>query len=151
MPHIQYMKVAISLAKIAYQNGDVPVGAVIVDPNGIIIGQGYNSKEVNNNPLEHAEMVAIANAAKKLGQWRLKDCVLYSTLEPCLMCTGAILQSRIKKVFFAVSAPKFGTVVSQNQLLDKNKFNHQASYDEGLLELPVKQILQRFFQEVRKN
>jgi tRNA(adenine34) deaminase len=67
------------------------------------------------------------------------------------MCTGAILQSRIKKVFFAVSDPKFGTVVSQNQLLDKNKFNHQASYDEGLLELPVKQILQRFFQEVRKN
>jgi tRNA(adenine34) deaminase len=68
MPHIKYMKVAISLAKIAYQNGDVPVGAVIVDSNGIIIGQGYNSKEVNNNPLEHAEMIAIANAAKTLGQ-----------------------------------------------------------------------------------
>lgn len=68
MPHIKYMKVAISLAKIAYQNGDVPVGAVIVDPNGSIIGQGYNSKEVNNNPLEHAEMIAIANATKTLGQ-----------------------------------------------------------------------------------
>lgn len=149
--HIKYMKRAIELAKIAYKNGDVPVGSVIVNKEGFIIGEGYNLKELNNNPLEHAEIVAISNSTKKIGQWRLNNCIIYTTLEPCLMCVGAILHARIFKVYFALPDFKFGAVISKLNLLDKNNFNHQAKYNYGILEADVKIMMQEFFLEIRKK
>lgn len=150
MAHTKYMQIALSLAQIAYQNGDVPVGAVIVDSQGNIIGKGYNSKELNNNPLEHAEMIAIAMASQAIGQWRLKECTLYSTLEPCLMCVGAIIQSRITKVFFSVKDNNFGGLSSKQELWTNNHSYHKITYHQGLLEFAVKEILDNFFQEIRK-
>lgn len=148
---LKYMKIALNLAKKAAKKGDVPVGAIIVDSNGNIIGKGYNTKEFNNNSLEHAEMMAIAKASKARQQWRLNDCTIYSTLEPCLMCTGAILNARIKSVVFGLRDPKFGCIISKLQLLETNKFNHQAQYRDGILADEIKLLMTNFFQEIRQN
>ena len=97
----KYMKIAIEEAKKAANSGDIPVGAVIVK-NGKVISVAHNEKEKNNSPLDHAEMIAIKNACKKLNTWHLDDCEIYITMEPCMMCTGAIIQSRIKKIYYAI-------------------------------------------------
>lgn len=151
MNDIQYMEKALQLAKIAYKNGDVPIGAIIIDNTGKIIGSGYNTKEINNNSLEHAEMIAINNASKLKKNWRLNDCILYSTLEPCLMCTGAILSARIKTVVFGACDAKFGAVISKLQLLNKNNFNHKADYRYGILEHEIINLMITFFQKIRQN
>ena len=111
----KYMKIAIEEAKKAANSGDIPVGAVIVK-NGKVISVAHNEKEKNNSPLDHAEMIAIKNACKKLNTWHLDDCELYVTMEPCMMCAGALIQSRIKKVIYGVNNEKFGHIESIEKL-----------------------------------
>ena len=141
------MQRAIELAKIAGNEGEVPVGAVIVK-NGEIIGEGYNMREQKQNPLSHAEIEAINNAAKKIGCWRLEDCELYVTLEPCPMCTGAIINSRIKTVIFGAYDKNAGSMDSVINLCDY-PYNHKVEIYGGICEDQCKEILQNFFQNLR--
>ena len=143
----KFMQRAIELAKIAGNEGEVPVGAVIVK-NGEIIGEGYNMREQKQNPLSHAEIEAINNAAKKIGSWRLEDCELYVTLEPCPMCTGAIINSRIKTVIFGAYDKNAGSMDSVINLCDY-PYNHKVEIYGGICEDQSKEILQNFFQNLR--
>lgn len=143
----KFMQRAIELAKIAGNEGEVPVGAVIVK-NGEIIGEGYNMREQKQNPLSHAEIEAINNAAKKIGCWRLEDCELYVTLEPCPMCTGAIINSRIKTVIFGAYDKNAGSMDSVINLCDY-PYNHKVEIYGGICEDECKEILQNFFQNLR--
>lgn len=144
-----YMEVCLSLAKIAYKKGEVPVGAIVVDENGKIIGKGYNTKEKKHNSLYHAEMIAINAACKKKKSWRLLDCTLYVTLEPCPMCAGAIVNSRIKKVVYGACDKKAGAIGS---VFDINLFplNHKFEVESRVLEEKCSSILSDFFKEIRK-
>lgn len=143
----KFMQRAIELAKIAGNEGEVPVGAVIVK-NGEIIGEGYNMREQKQNPLSHAEIEAINNAAKKIGCWRLEDCEMYVTLEPCPMCTGAIINSRIKTVIFGAYDKNAGSMDSVINLCDY-PYNHKVEIYGGICEDQCKEILQNFFQNLR--
>ncbi len=143
----KFMQRAIELAKIAGNEGEVPVGAVIVK-NGEIIGEGYNMREQKQNPLSHAEIEAINNAVKKIGCWRLEDCELYVTLEPCPMCTGAIINSRIKTVIFGAYDKNAGSMDSVINLCDY-PYNHKVEIYGGICEDQCKEILQKFFQNLR--
>ena len=143
----KFMQRAIELAKIAGNEGEVPVGAVIVK-NGEIIGEGYNMREQKQNPLSHAEIESINNAAKKIGCWRLEDCELYVTLEPCPMCTGAIINSRIKTVIFGAYDKNAGSMDSVINLCDY-PYNHKVEIYGGICEDQCKEILQNFFQNLR--
>ena len=145
---MKYMEMALEEAKKAYKNGDVPVGAVIVKDNKII-SKAYNKKEKNNVSVYHAEILAIIKACKKLKTWRLDGCSLYVTLEPCLMCSGAIIHSRISKVYFATKNEKFGYVSSIDSLLNK-KNNHKVEIEEGLCKKQAQRILIDFFKNKRK-
>ena len=144
-----FMKEAIKEAKKAYKRKEVPIGAVIVYKNKII-ARGYNLRESKKNSLLHAEIVAISKACKKLKSWRLDECDLYVTLEPCPMCSGAIIQSRIKNIFFGASDPKAGCVKSKLQLFEPGIFNHNVNVAGGLLESDCSQLLKDFFLEIRK-
>ena len=146
--HIKYMKEALKLAKKAYLLGEVPIGCVIVY-DGKIIGRGYNRRNTDKNTLSHAEITAINKASKKLGDWRLEDCTLYVTLEPCQMCSGAIIQSRIKTVVMGCMNPKAGCGGSVLNLLEMKEFNHQAEVIRGVMEEECSSILQLFFKELR--
>lgn len=142
-----YMMLALAQAELAYQLGEVPVGAVIVQ-NDKVIATGYNRREVDKNALSHAEHTAIDNACKALGGWRLPNCTLYVTLEPCLMCAGAIIHSRIDRVVFGTTDPKtgaFGSLTNVNDL----PVNHHPAIVPGVCEAECKAILQRFFAELR--
>lgn len=143
-----YMEIALKLAKKASNNGDVPIGAIIVDENNNIIGKGFNKKEKNNDPTQHAEIIAIKKACKKIGNWRLLNCTIYTTLEPCLMCVGALLQTRIKHIVFALKDSKFGCVESLYNLTLDKRFNHRSEYTYSL-NLESKKMLQTFFGEIR--
>lgn len=143
----QYMQAALKEAEKAFLKDEVPVGAVIAY-NDKIIARGHNLREKNQNVLEHAELVAIRKACKKIGSWRLEDCKLYVTLEPCPMCAGALIQSRIKEVYFGAYDPKFGSSGSVLNLFDY-KFNHQVIYHGGLLEPESKALIQSFFKKLR--
>ena len=140
---------ALKEAKKAYKIGEIPVGAVIVLDDKII-ARGYNKREKENSAISHAEINAIKKANKKLDSWRLEDCVLYVTLEPCPMCAGAIIQSRVKEVYFAAKDPKTGAAGSQLNLFDY-KFNHQVNYHGGLMEQESKELIQDFFRKLRNN
>ena len=144
-----FMKEAIKEAKKAYKRKEVPIGAVIVYKNKII-ARGYNLRESKKNSLLHAEIVVISKACKKLKSWRLDECDLYVTLEPCAMCSGAIIQSRIKNIFFGASDPKAGCVKSKVQLFESGLFNHNVNVAGGLLESECRQLLKDFFSELRK-
>lgn len=120
-----YMQEAIRLAKQAEGLGEIPIGAIVVK-DGQIIGRGYNRREVDKNPLGHAELMAIAEAAKRLGGWRLEGCQLYVTLEPCPMCAGAIVQARIKQVIYGAEDPKSGYAGSLYNTLQDQRLNHQV-------------------------
>lgn len=142
------MKKALERAKKAASKGEVPIGCVIVK-DGRIIASGYNKREEKKNSLLHAEMVAINSACKKLDAWRLCDCTLYVTLEPCPMCAGAIINSRIKRVVFGASDPKagaFGSVVNLNEY----PFNHKCLISSGVLGEECAAILSAFFRKLRK-
>ena len=143
------MKEALKEAKKAYNKLEVPVGAVIVK-DGKIIARAHNQKETKLDTTNHAEILAIQTASKKLNSWRLIDCEMYVTLEPCSMCAGAILNSRIKKVYIGASDEKTGAVGSVLNLFTDYKFNHKVLYEKGILETNCKDILQEFFKELRK-
>ena len=140
----EYMKIAIKLAKKASKNGDVPVGALIVK-NGKIISKAYNKKEKTKNATAHAEIIAIKKACKKLKTWHLEDCILYTTMEPCIMCSGAIIQSRIKKIVYSLSNENFGNIENNEYFKSNNIEIIKNIYLEENLN-----IIQNFFREKRK-
>lgn len=146
---IHWMKLALSLAQQAGQNGEVPVGAVLVGPDGLI-ASGYNQREGLQTPLGHAEVLAIHRGSRKLKNWRLSDCTLYVTLEPCLMCSGVIQQSRIKRLVFGASDEKAGTVSSLYTVLQDHRFSHTCEVQGGILAQECGDIIQKFFQKKRK-
>ena len=145
----KYMKLAIEQAKIAASMGEIPVGAIIIS-NGDIISTGYNKREMLTNSLAHAEIVAINSACKKLNSWRILNATLYVTLEPCAMCAGAIINSRIEKVVFGAYDPKagsFGSLVNLSEL----RYNHQPQIVSGVCEKECADLLSNFFRELRKK
>ncbi len=139
------MQQAISLAKEAAIKGDVPVGAIVVDDAGSMLGQGANLREQDNDPTDHAEIVAIRNAAKKLGNYRLDDLTMVVTLEPCGMCAGAIAQSRIKRLVFGSFDEKYGAVGSVWDLLRDTRAIYKPEVISGVLEDECGQLLSEFF------
>ena len=147
---IKYMKMALAEARKAYQRAEVPIGAVVVC-NDQVVGRGFNLREQTQDPTSHAEMIALREAAANEASWRLEDCQLYVTLEPCPMCAGAILQSRIKRLVYGASDPKAGAVRSLYQLLDDNRFNHQVEVEAGVLQKESAQLLKDFFRELRQR
>lgn len=144
----KYMKEALRQAKKAYALGEVPIGCVIVH-EGKIIGRGYNRRNTDKNTLAHAEITAINKASKVIGDWRLEDCTLYVTLEPCQMCAGAIVQARIPEVVMGCMNPKAGCAGSILNILDMPQFNHQVSVTRGILEQECSDMLKLFFSELR--
>lgn len=149
MENEKYMKEAMKQAKKAYAIGEVPIGCVIVYEDKII-GRGYNRRTIDKNPLAHAELIAIKKASKKMGDWRLEDCTLYVTLEPCQMCSGAIVQARVKKVVVGCMNPKAGCAGSILNLLQVEQFNHQVELETGVLEEECSEMMKNFFKELRK-
>ena len=146
----KYMKEAIKQAKKAYALGEVPIGCVIVYEDKII-GRGYNRRTIDKNTIAHAEMMAIKKASKKMDDWRLEDCTMYVTLEPCQMCSGAIVQSRMKKVVVGCMNPKAGCAGSILNLLQMEEFNHQVELEIGVLEEECSALMKNFFKELREN
>lgn len=145
----KYMKEALKEANKAKTIGEVPIGAVIVKDDKII-ARAHNLRETKMNSLNHAEIIAIDKACKKTGNFRLENCDLYVTVEPCLMCAGAIVQSRIRKVYFGTRDDKYGAVVSVANAFDI-KSNHKVELEQGILKLECEKILKDFFKEIRAN
>ena len=143
----KYMTEALRLAKKAAALGEVPVGAVIVH-NGKVIARGYNRREMDQNGLAHAELTAMLRACKKLDSWRLEDCTLYVTLEPCPMCAGAIINTRIPRVVIGAKDPKGGAMGGVTDLLE-HPWNHHPQVEFGLLEEDCSSLLKNFFKELR--
>ena len=146
----KYMKEAIRQAKKAWKLEEVPIGCVIVH-EGKIIGRGYNRRTTDKNVLAHAEIQAIRKACRKMGDWRLEDCTLYVTLEPCQMCAGAIVQARIPRVVAGCMNPKAGCAGSILNLLQMPEFNHQAELTTGVLEAECAELMKGFFRELREK
>ena len=144
-----YMKKALKEAQKAYDKLEIPVGAVIVK-DGKIIARAYNQKETKTDTTKHAEILAIQKASKKIEAWRLVDCEMYVTLEPCSMCAGAIINSRIKKVYIGAMDEKTGAVGSVFNLFEDYKFNHKVESETGILKEECENILKKFFKELRK-
>jgi tRNA(adenine34) deaminase len=147
-PHDFWMKSALDLAGQAFEEGEVPVGAVIV-LDGRIIGTGYNQREQLSDPTAHAEMIAITQAAGELGSWRLENCTLYCTLEPCPMCAGAIVQARISTVIYGTTDPKAGACHSLFEITNDPRLNHRAVVLGGVMQDECRAILQDFFAQQR--
>lgn len=146
----QFMRAAIQEADKARQLDEVPIGAVIVY-DGEVIATGYNMRETSQSSLSHAELIAIHEANKQQGSWRLENCTLYVTLEPCPMCAGAIVQSRIKRVVFGASDPKAGCAGTLMNLLEDERFNHQVELTSGVLEQECGNLLRDFFRDLRRR
>ena len=144
------MKEAIRQAKKAAALGDVPIGCVIVYQDKII-GRGYNRRMADKTVLAHAEIIAMRKACKKMGDWRLEDCTMYVTLEPCQMCSGAIVQSRMTRVVVGCMNPKAGCAGSILNLLQMPQFNHQVDLTTGVLEEECSQMMKTFFKELREK
>ena len=147
---LKYMKEAVKQAKKAYALGEVPIGCVIVY-NDQIIGRGYNRRTIDKNTLAHAEMQAIRKASRKMNDWRLEDCTLYVTLEPCQMCSGAIVQARIRRVVVGCMNPKAGCAGSIMNLLQVPQFNHQVELTTGVMGEECSQMMKTFFKELRQK
>ncbi len=145
----QFMKEALKEAKKAYNKLEIPVGAIIVK-DGKIIARAHNIKEEKQDTTKHAEIIAIQKASKKLETWRLNDCEMYVTLEPCAMCAGAIIQARLKKLYIGTMDPKTGACGSVLNLLKDFKFNHNVELETGILKDDCEQILKNFFKELRE-
>jgi tRNA(adenine34) deaminase len=148
MMNEKYMREALKQARKASLLGEVPIGCVIVYQDKII-GRGYNKRNTKKTTLAHAELVAIEKASKAMGDWRLEDCTMYVTLEPCQMCAGAIIQARIKKVVVGSMNPKAGCAGSILNLLQMKEFNHQVELTTGVLEAECTKVLQAFFHDLR--
>ncbi|QKY70856.1 tRNA adenosine(34) deaminase TadA [Lentibacillus sp. CBA3610] len=147
---VVYMQEAIKQAEQAKEVNEVPIGAVIVH-QGDVIARGYNVRETSQTTLSHAELIAIQEANRKIGSWRLEDCTLYVTLEPCPMCAGAIVQSRIKRVVFGAPDPKAGCAGTLMNLLQDERFNHRADMTSGVLQDECRALLTDFFRELRSK
>jgi tRNA(adenine34) deaminase len=143
-----YMQIALQQANKAFQVNEVPVGCVIVYQDKII-ARSYNKRHTNKNTLDHAEIIAIKKACNKLNAWILDECDIYVTLEPCLMCAGAMLQARIRRLIYATSEPKFGSCGSVINVIEDKTFNHQIQLTTGILEEESKQLLKSFFKQIR--
>ena len=146
----KFMKAAIKEAKKAALIGDVPIGCVLVQ-DGKIIAKGYNRRNADKNTLSHAELTVIKKASKKTGDWRLEDCTMYVTLEPCQMCAGAIVQARIPKVVIGAMNPKAGCCGSILDLFHVQSFNHQVEMVNGILENECSELLTSFFKNLRNK
>ncbi|MBQ3543776.1 MAG: tRNA adenosine(34) deaminase TadA [Lachnospiraceae bacterium] len=146
----KYMREALKQAKKAEKIDEVPIGCVIVYEDKII-ARGYNRRNTDKNTLSHAELIAIRKASKKLGDWRLEGCEMYVTLEPCQMCSGAIVQSRIDKVYIGCMNSKAGCAGSVLNLLQVDKFNHQVEIEKGILEDECSAIISEFFRNLRES
>lgn len=147
----EYMSHALKLAKMAYSLGEAPIGAVVVDTlTGDIIGEGYNLRETEKSPLAHAEIIAIDKASKKLGGWRVVHSTLYVTLEPCPMCAGAIINSRIDRLVYGASDPKAGSLGSLTNLFELG-YNHKPQVTAGVMQDECSAILSEFFSELRQK
>lgn len=147
---VSYMKEALHEATKAYSTYEVPIGAIIVHDDKII-GRGYNKKESLNNPLAHAELMAIDQASKQLGRWRLTDCTMYVTLEPCAMCAGALVNARIDRLVIGARDHRMGCSGTVEDITNHKKFNHSIKVEFGLLEDECSGILSKFFKELRKK
>lgn len=146
----RWMSEAILQARKAEAIGEVPIGAVIVR-DGEIVGAGHNLRETNRDPTAHAEMAAIREASERLGAWRLLGCTLYVTLEPCPMCAGAILQSRVERVVYGAADPKAGCVGTLMDLLQDTRFNHRLPWTSGVLQEECGALLTDFFRRLRSR
>ncbi len=146
----KFMREAVKQAKKAYALEEVPIGCVIVYQEKII-GRGYNRRTIDKNPLAHAELTAIRKASRKLNDWRLEGCTLYVTLEPCQMCSGAIVQARVERVVVGCMNPKAGCAGSILNLLDMQEFNHQAELTTGVLQEECSAMMKQFFKELREK
>jgi len=149
--HEKFMEEALGEARRAYQKAEIPVGAVVVDPDGNIVGRGHNLVEHLQDPLAHAEMLAITSAANKLASWRLDGCTLYVTLEPCVMCSGAIYLSRIATVVYGVRDPRMGADGSAVSVLRAEALQSKINVITGICEEACRQLLTDFFAELRKR
>jgi len=145
----RFMRIALEEAKKAYAIGEVPVGAVIVKDDQVL-ATGYNQRETSNHVFHHAEMVAIDAACKYLESWRLDECTLYVTLEPCAMCAGTMIQARLKRLVYGTSEPKFGVHQSLLNLFDYD-FNHKVLVESGVLAEEASQLMKSFFKDLRKQ
>ena len=146
----KYMIEALREAEKAYKKAEIPVGVVIVKDNKII-ARAHNLKEGKKDTTKHAEIIAIQKASKKLKAWRLNECEMYVTLEPCAMCAGAIIQSRIKKLYIGTMDPKTGACGSVLNLLEDYKFNHKVEVEREIMQNECEEILKKFFKELRKK
>jgi tRNA(adenine34) deaminase len=146
----RFMTQALTEARKAYQADEVPVGCVIAH-EGIIIGRGYNRTESLQDPTAHAEILAITSAAEHLGSWRLSGCTVYSTLEPCIMCAGALVLARAERLVFGAKDPKFGACVSLYNIVQDSRLNHRMALSMGILEADCADIMQEFFKKKRKE
>jgi len=144
------MYAALQEAEKALEEGEVPVGAVVVR-NNRIIGRGYNQVERLKDSTAHAEMIAITSAANNISDWRLTNCSIYVTLEPCLMCTGAIISARIPELYFAAFDPKFGACGSLYNIAEEGKYNHKVKVFSGIMSEESKTLLKEFFETQRKK
>lgn len=144
-----FMKRALELAQQAADLGEVPIGAVVVC-DGQIVGEGYNRREIDSDPLAHAELIAIAQAAKHLKRWRLSGCTLYVTLEPCTMCAGALVNSRVDELVFGALDPKAGAVESLMEIVTDSRLNHRLRVEQGVMAKESSELLRGFFRSLRK-
>ena len=147
---VQWMQAALELAKQAGEEGEVPVGAVVVK-DGKIVGRGKNSPVAGNDPTAHAELLALRDAAQALGNYRLENCTLFVTLEPCTMCSGAIVNSRIARLVYGASEPRTGAAGSVVDIFSNTSLNHHTSVEGGILAEESRQLLQDFFMPKRVN
>ena len=148
--HFLFLEEAIKEAELAAAIGEVPIGAVVVC-NGEIVGRGHNLRERDNDPTAHAEICALRDAGKNLGTWRLENCTLYVTMEPCPMCCGALINSRVHTVVFGASEPKFGSAGSQLNLLQFPGFNHNVHIVGPIAQERCSQMMKDFFAELRRK
>lgn len=144
------MKLAIAEGEAALVKGEVPLGAVVVI-QGEVVGRGHNEREAGNDPTAHAEILAIRQAAQKLGGWRLLDATIYVTVEPCPMCAGAIQQARIKRLVYGIPDPKAGAVESLYNIVQDERLNHRVEVTVGVAEDECRALMKRFFRELREN
>lgn len=145
----KYMQLAFAEAKKAEDQGEVPIGAIVVDKDGEVIGSGYNRRELDEDSTQHAEIIAIREACRNLGSWRLVDCSLFVTLEPCPMCSGAIINSRLAEVYYGAFDAKAGAAGSVVNLFEVEKFNHHPRVYGGLFKDQSAKMLKSFFREIR--
>lgn len=147
----KYMRLALQWAEKAQKLGEVPVGAVLVGPDGEVLAHGYNRRETWKTAIAHAEVIALHTASKRLDQWRLLDTTLYVTLEPCVMCAGALVQARVKRLVYGATDPKAGGTDSLYQICNDPRLNHRLEITRGVLGEECSQLLSGFFKERRQQ